>query len=93
MEKTNVLQDENIDQFTNIDQKSQIFPHGVFILLFEKLSLQFEWKPDTEKGLSSIVLFTAGKNIPAEAQNAKTTLQRCHAFNTLLPHGDQRNES
>ena len=51
MEKTNVLQDENIDQFTNIDQKSQIFPHGVFILLFEKLSLQFEWKNKQERNL------------------------------------------
>ena len=51
MEKTNVLQDENIDQFTNIDQKSQIFSHGVFILLFEKLSLQFEWKNKQERNL------------------------------------------
>lgn len=47
MEKTNVLQDENIDQFINIDQKSQIFPHGVFV--FEKLSLKFEWKNKQEK--------------------------------------------
>lgn len=54
MEKTNVLQDENIDQFINLDQKSQSFPHGVFILLFQKLSLQFEWKSKQERNLEKI---------------------------------------
>lgn len=37
-----------------LTKKGQIFPHGVFILFFEKLSLKFEWKNKQERNLEKI---------------------------------------